>query len=67
MFFISRDLSFVLIYAFILLNPYAYLIFLTIIRFQNHPAQNFQGIPMIFQQILLLLRNVYATFLLQLL
>ena len=38
-----------------------------IIWFQNHPAQNFQGIPMIFQQILLLLRNVYATFLLQLL
>lgn len=52
-------------HAFILLKLYAYLMFLMIIQFQNHPAQNFQGIPMIFQQILLLLRSVYATLLLQ--
>jgi len=45
MFFISRDLSFVLMHAFILLKLYAYLMFLMIIQFQNHPAQNFKGIP----------------------
>ena len=48
-FFISRDLSFVLMHVFILLKLYAYLMFLMIIQFQNHPAQNFKGIPMIFQ------------------